>query len=211
MPVAAQAAGPHYYVNGVELKKSKPIDTVSWGTLTLKSALGTTTCHNIDFAEIENPDNGGPGVSKILGFVPQESTCVAPGCPGVIEVVPLAKTATGDQELGTNLPSPTFWPDVLKEVEPGVERDVTGTAENPIIINIKCFVPPEDGGEVLNVDFSGINEPLTVNGGSAAKPSTQNFDPEGSSGHLESEDGPGITLGEDTVMGYAEEEVITNK
>src|SRR5207244_9342112 len=54
----------HYYRNG-GVVGSKPITTISWGTLTFKTIVGGSgqvTCHTVEAGTIDNPAGGGAGV-----------------------------------------------------------------------------------------------------------------------------------------------------
>jgi actin-related protein len=103
------------------------------------------------------------------------------------------------------------WPSLLirstkvSEPEAGTP-DIRDVAEG-IVIHLICEAPP--GTVVVNTRFSGSTEPEMVPGTSAGKPSFSEFG--AGSGHLESTDGPGETIGKDKMMGYEEEEVITTK
>ena len=222
IPAASQAAEPHYYLNGTgassELKPGKKQPTVTWGTLTLKSAIGTTTCHNIDSGYSENPTTpkGAAGIDVGEDFQPFFE-CKAPGCPGEIKVfgradgngIPAILGGTG-KLLGTfplsiNGGKAVWKSHLVRSTNPETGeaniRDVTEGIE----IEIICEAPP--GTVVLAAMFSGTNQPETVNGQSAGKPSYGEF-AAGSGELISPEFGPGTTSGRDKVMGYEEQEVV---
>jgi hypothetical protein len=140
---------------------------------------------------IENPVGGGTGIDRIESFTPFFS-CAAPACPAVNEV------------KAEKLPWPS---ELIDEGEGVITEKSTGIA-----LRVKCFVPAttEEAEQVMsNVVFSGEWTPSIQSGTSATKPSFVDFG--AGSGHLESEDGPGETIGREKLMGYEEEEVITAK
>jgi hypothetical protein len=197
---------PHWYVNGKLLAEGKKVAVVTWGTLELKSAVGPVTCHSSGGSYVENPNGGGNGVDLVESFRPFFE-CKDPGCPPpfVIKVVPSGGISTGINTFpGSGWPSTLFR--TTKTVE-GEETPIIRDRTEDIVISIICE-SPEHKVE-LELPFSGANEPEEVNGTAASKPSLSEFG--AGSGHLESIDGPGETIGKDKMMGYEEEEVITTK
>src|SRR5271166_1875401 len=100
LPMAAQAAEPHWKANNVVIKEAKRVPTVTWGTLELKSALGIVKCHNVDAGWVENPKGGGAGLGATENFIPYFFPCEAPGCPGEIKVI--------GEGLSTTVPGTSF-------------------------------------------------------------------------------------------------------
>jgi hypothetical protein len=187
----ANASPAYWYRNGAKIAQGVKVPIISWGTLTLHSAEDPVTCHTVGGGYIENPVGGGTGIDRIESFTPFFS-CAAPACPAVNEV------------KAEKLPWPS---ELIDEGEGVITEKSTGIA-----LRVKCFVPAttEEAEQVMsNVVFSGEWTPSIQSGTSATKPSFVDFG--AGSGHLESEDGPGETIGREKLMGYEEEEVITAK
>jgi hypothetical protein len=85
MPVAAQAASPHFYRGGISLKAGQVVPTLAWGTLTLTPLAPSkqlpTSCENAAGANAENPGGpaGAPGRGKTFQFT--SWNCTNAACP----------------------------------------------------------------------------------------------------------------------------------
>ena len=162
MPVAAHAEEPGplppWARNGANLAPAKPVQTMSWGTLTVSSPVGVFICKKADAGHVENLEIGAGGVDDTVLFDLYE--CVQPTgqCKTVPGVVEVRGSATG-------LP----WPSVLHEPNLNEFRDWTTIGSGPpkpTGIKFDCYVSGSFSGEIV---FYGTVKPKIKNGTSAGK------------------------------------------
>jgi hypothetical protein len=181
-PVAAQAAEPHWYVNGVLLKEGRKVPTISFGKVDFRISGGQSNCKWEAAGEIENPTGGLRGIDAVTQWHAYE--CIAPGCPGTITLI------------GENV---SKWLTFLRRSGEAVQDQWTG-----VEMRNECTVGEE---KAFNELFHGELFPTVHSGTSAAKPAFEEFN-DAESGELTSEIGPASLVGKDKMIGFEEQEVI---
>jgi hypothetical protein len=198
VPTAAQAlegkegnkSPVHWQLNSKKTAAGVAIPIIAWGTANLKSAAGTITCKNAAASTNENTA-GGAAHSIVLMFATYECKASGGECLPPAEERATAFNLTPDSSPNTGVwPSNTVEEGVVNAEEKFRSYDLSGkgAGENPIKVNIECFLGGENigsllfgSGPVLSVE--GSSTPLVLNGTSPGKPSETSFeDPE--TGHL---------------------------
>jgi hypothetical protein len=225
MPAVAQAATPHYYVNGVKSEEGTKVPFISWGKTSSTSSLGgaTSECENAVGGFIENPVGGGSGKEETNSLYTYNCTnaeCEAAG--GKLGVI----------FENENKPGPAVqlaWPGELTEAVAGKIR-FTGSNLREYVHCQVAYAEPSDTevtegplkgttahsrtefnvwAGVCTTEAPGAAEPLWVNGTSIGKPSKLEFT---GGPPLEcGTGGKGFTAMSVKIMGYRESEVLTTK
>jgi len=138
-PAVAQATSPHWFVNGTEAPHGEPVETISWGQLTLESEPAgialPVICNNVAGGTIENPKNGGPGVAKTANFATYE--CKDEECPaGLVSGL--------EKEFNVvSAPQDLPWPATLIGTAPKAKLNSTG-----VVVELECDgrLAPASGG-----------------------------------------------------------------
>jgi hypothetical protein len=195
MPAAAQAV-PHWYKSGVLLKEGQRVQTITWGTVSIITAVGNFICKKSNAEDIENPIGGGPGVDRMVLFDLYE--CVAPGCPLETRVEAFKLPWLTELTIGSG-------GEILHKIK-GIK------------LVLGCWKGPPTGPGNVSTAERGIPEvllsaegeltPKWTNGPSATKPS---FDECGPESALLSEIGPVQITCKDKYLGFIEQELIQVK
>jgi alpha-tubulin suppressor-like RCC1 family protein/phosphodiesterase/alkaline phosphatase D-like protein len=163
---------PHWYKNAMKVPLGEKSNLIGWGTLTLESSAGTTTCHTAQAANVEN--TAGAARKEVVLFAAWECK-------------PIGGSCTGGEQRAT----PRHLPWQGTQLEEGVEGSGEFREEGwGIELNLECF---KGGVNTNNMLFktgpvaaeTGTFTPRWLNGTTATKPSEASFDL--SSGHLDAE------------------------
>jgi len=144
MPAVAQAAIPHYYVNGESLAAGDKRPVLAWGTLTLTPLAPSkqlpTSCENSAGSKVENP--GGPGGPAGKGKTEDFSSwnCTNAACPpSEIEFPPGSSKKIAKEFIV--FPGPTVIPaktgGYAKESQPW-PNELIESASSPSKIRLKA-------------------------------------------------------------------------
>jgi hypothetical protein len=200
VPTAAQALeGPegnkspvHWQLNTKKTAAGVAIPVIAWGTAKLTSAAGTITCKNAAASTNENTA-AGKARSIVLMFATYECKASGGECLPPAEERATAFNLTPDSSPNTGVwPSNTVEEGVVNAEEKFRSYDLSGAGagENPIKVNIECFLGGENIGSLLFgsgpvLTETGSSTPLVLNGTTASKPSETSFeDPLKETGHL---------------------------
>jgi hypothetical protein len=200
VPTAAQAltnnGSPlHWQLNNKATATGVNIPVISWGTAKEESAAGIITCKNA--AAANNKNEAGPVAhSEVILFASYECKATGGEC-----LPPAEERATAFNLTPSSSPDNGVWPSVLQEegaVNEGefrsIDKSGTGVGENPVKVNIECYLLGEKVGNLLfksgTVETKGgtavgSSTPLVLNGTTATKPSETSFeDAKKETGHL---------------------------
>jgi hypothetical protein len=197
VPPAAQAltnngSPVHWQVNGKASATGVPVPVIAWGTHQVEWSTGLSTCKTAVASDNENL-SGPVAVSRVVMFASYE--CKASGG----ECLPPAEERVTAFNLVNLTPATAphkgVWPSVIQEegaVGEGsfrsIDKSGSGAGENPIQMNVECYVGGEDTGSLLFESGpvgseTGSSTPQVLNGTNATKPSETSF--EGAeTGHL---------------------------
>jgi hypothetical protein len=192
-PYGAPVALPEWYENGVRSKEPQRVETISWGTLTLKTVAGGSgevTCHTAQAGTVWNPEHGGAGKGETQVFATYDC-----------EQIGMCPEGTRVGVAGEALP----WPSTLEASGSAIR-----VRTERVKVNIACFAGETPVGGVKLV---GASAPSSQKGSSASHPSFLQFDQE--SGALEEEGSGGTVLdrieGDVKSLGYNNQELVTAK
>jgi len=229
VPAAAQAASPHFYVNGSLLAEGEKEPVIAWGRLTLESeppATKPVTCENAAGGFAENPAGGGAGKGQTTRFATwncadeecpagkitiggtefeKEFEVISPpqDLPWANELIPGTGTKTKLNSTGVVVTLGCYAHTLTKsEAEKG---SVTGPGENeqfPLAAPVRC-----------ETTATHLQDPENINGSNQGNlQSTLVFNqPAGSGLTCASGAVTGRTTGTLKTMGYASSALITVK
>jgi hypothetical protein len=200
VPTAAQALeGPngngsptHWQLNGKKTAAGVAIPIIAWGTAKLESAAGIITCKNAAASTNENTA-GGKSHSIVLMFATYECKATGGEC-----VPPAEERATAFNLTPDSSPNTGVWPSNTVEEGPANAEEAfrsydlsgAGAGENPIQVNIECFLGKDNIGSLLFASGpvlteTGSSTPLVLNGTKPSIPSETSFeDAKKETGHL---------------------------
>jgi len=212
MPALAQAATPHYFTNGTEVKEAKQV--MAWGELEFKSEKKAAfTCQNVVAGDMENPEGGGHGAGTGLTEVFAPYDCVDAECP--------EGSGVELQVRAEALP----WPSVLTEAVAGTIRVESKGVEFDIlcgVIGSKAAADPDDYELVAAPtvctgttagSHNGTSSPKAINGAgtNSETPGRIQFDEPSGSFECGAEAGKGVTRKVLKTMEYPEKEGVETK
>jgi len=225
MPVAAQAAAPHFYSAGTEIKPGTVVPVVSWGgktNLSQTSNIGEINCRGVGGGTLENPVGGGAGEG-----ISRESTffeCKSEKCEKAAteDGIPLTPYATTNEGTNALEGKPLAWKNILTggpgatEISETIGEPFSGTFGKPtageIVADVNCETPPGFEPHIVGVaaKFEGELNPKMKNGAKeGSKPSEAVFSG-APTGALHSEvGGEGTNSGSVKFEGYNLQELIT--
>jgi hypothetical protein len=200
VPTAAQALeGPegnkspvHWQLNGKRTAAGVAIPVISWGTAKLESAAGTITCKNAAAATDVNTA-AGQAASEVVMFAAYECRATGGEC-----VPPAEERATAFNLTPDAAPDAGVWPSVTVEEGPAnaeekfrsYDKSGSGPGENPIKVNLECYLGKDNIGSLLFqtgpvLTETGTSTPVIIDGVSPAKLSEFSFeDPNKETGHM---------------------------
>jgi hypothetical protein len=181
---------PHWYKNGSKLPQGAKTGTIGWGTLTLESSAGSTTCRSAEAANVEN--TAATGQQETVALTTWECKALGGKCAGSearLSAKSLPWTATALEE----------GPGLFRQEFSGTELAGECYAGGKLTERLAFKTGPALGE-------TGTWTPRVQNGTTPTKPSEVVFD--SSSGHLYAESEgkaiAGTTKGKLKVVGYAD-------
>jgi hypothetical protein len=181
---------PHWNKNASKLPPGAKTGTIGWGTLTLESSAGSTTCHSAQAANVENTVAAGTQETRLLAT--WECKALGGKCAGSEARL----TAKSLPWMATALEE---GPGLFRQEFSGIELASECYAGGKLTEDLTFKGGPPLGG-------TGTWAPKVQNGTSATKPTEVIFDT--GSGHLYAESEgkaiAGTTKGKLKVVGYAD-------
>jgi hypothetical protein len=234
MPVAAQAATQHWYVNGNIDPAGTETAVVMFGEEANVAELipGEINCRTVDGGMIENPVGGGAGVGRTNSSDFYE--CKQPYCEEEVKkrfgVAGRATLTTENNPAATKESAFPGWTNLLEESAVAGTNSVREKIGEPFVTT-KTPSPPGMMRQTTSCEIAstkavafafiyegeykpeiGVAKVGNLNGVMAAKPSKVHFEGAGT-GALHSQEGgePGTATGNLKYLGYNEQELITVK